>query len=94
MILIPKSQRVGHTSEAQLNATTKHEIELTRTSSLLLWTPKGLRAAQRSKVGESRDFVELTGQGGIIAFDSDLNIGNLMTLYHVWPVLLSILQLQ
>ena len=62
-------------SEAHLNTTTKHEIELARILSLLLRKPKGLRAAWRSKGGEGGNFIEVTGRGGIIAFDS-VNIGN------------------
>jgi hypothetical protein len=63
-------------SEVHLNTTTKHEIELARILSLLLQKPKGLRAAWRSKGGEGGNFIEVTGRGGIIAFDSVLNIGN------------------
>jgi hypothetical protein len=53
--LILKSQQVGHTSEKHLNVAIKHEIELARISSLLLWTPKGLRAAWWSKRGKVSD---------------------------------------
>jgi hypothetical protein len=49
-----------------LNTTTGHEIELARILSILLQTPKGLRAVWRSKEGEGGNFIEVTGQEGMI----------------------------
>lgn len=89
-IPIPKSQQVGHASEAHLNGTTEHKIELSRTLLLLLQTLKGLRAAWRGKGGEEGNFVEVTGRGGIYPTATIETDGN--TVYALQMLYLLALQ--